>query len=176
MKSAAPILLAALAAGSLWAEDSRLGVQVQLASPRGDLKKFVDGNLGPGGGLHGTFDLGYGQLLRPRLDYTRLPEATIGARRQRATSLSLGSDYLFFLEGKPEGLYVALGLSAMRWSLQTTLATGQATTAASTHTGLSFGIGHLWTETLGTELRYGHSRVSTNFSANTLQAEITLRF
>ena len=175
MKSAAPILLAALAAGSLWAEETRFGVQLQVASPRGDLKQFVDGNLGPGLGLHATLDLGDGQLLRPRLDYTSLPEATFGARRQRATSLSLGSDYLFFVEGKPEGLYFALGLAAMHWSLQTTQATGQ-TTTASTRSGLSFGIGYLWTETLGTELRYGHSRVSQVFSASTLQAEVTLRF
>ncbi len=175
MKSAAPILLAALAAGSLWAEETRFGVQLQVASPRGDLKQFVDGNLGPGLGLHATLDLGDGQLLRPRLDYTSLPEATFGARRQRATSLSLGSDYLFFVEGKPEGLYFALGLAAMRWSLRTTLATSQATSAG-TRPGVSFGIGYLWTETLGTELRYGHSRVSQVFSASTLQAEVTLRF
>ncbi|MCX6546888.1 MAG: outer membrane beta-barrel protein [Holophagaceae bacterium] len=175
MKSAAPILLAALAAGSLWAEETRFGVQLQVASPRGDLKQFVDGNLGPGLGLHATLDLGDGQLLRPRLDYTSLPEATFGARRQRATSLSLGSDYLFFVEGKPEGLYFALGLAAQRWSLRTTLATSQATSAG-TRPGVSFGIGYLWTETLGTELRYGHSRVSQVFSASTLQAEVTLRF
>ena len=31
-------------------------------------------------------------------------------------------------------------------------------------------------QTLGTELRYGHSRVSQVFSASTLQAEVTLRF
>ncbi|MEI6591875.1 MAG: hypothetical protein WCL47_01460 [Holophagaceae bacterium] len=175
MKFATRILLAALATGSLWAEESRLGVQLQVVSPRGELKTFVDGKVGPGAGLHATIDLGDGQLLRPRLDYASLPEATFGARRQRATSYSLGSDYLFFVEGKPEGLYFALGLAAQRWSLRTTQATSQATSAG-TRPGVSFGIGHLWTETLGTELRYGHSRVSQVFSASTLQAEVTLRF
>lgn len=175
MKVATRILLATLAAGSLWAEESRLGVQFQALSPRGELKPFVDSKVGPGAGLHLTIDLGDGQVLRPRLDYASFPEVMVGASRQHATALSLGTDYLLFSEWKPEGLYLALGLAATRWSLHTTPATVQSRPAA-IKASLSFGIGCLWTETLGTELRYSHTRVTQTFSTGTVQAEITLRF
>lgn len=175
MTSVPRILLAALAAGSLWAEESRLGVQLQALSPRGELKPFVDSKVGPGAGLHVTIDLGDGHMVRPRLDYASFPETGVGASRQHATAFSVGTDYLLFSEWKPEGLYLALGLAATRWSLHTTPATDQSR-PATIKTSLSFGLGYLWTETLGTELRYSHTRVTQTFSAGTLQAEITLRF
>ncbi|WP_243303259.1 outer membrane beta-barrel protein [Geothrix oryzisoli] len=177
MKISSPLTLAVLAAAalSLRAEAPRYGVQGLVNIPLGDLKDFVDSKPGPGVGVHGTFDLGDGHMLRPRLDYSVFPEASFGSLKQSAWDLSLGGDYLYFIAGKPEGLYVTGGLAVVRWSFETKDAFTKVT-ANTTKLGLAAGVGYQWNATVGTELRYTYSKVDSGFTADGLQAGVTIRF
>jgi opacity protein-like surface antigen len=167
------ILVAAL---SLQAEAPRYGVQGLVNIPLGDLKEYVDSKPGPGFGVHGTFDLGDGHMLRPRLDYSLFPEASFAAIKQTATALSLGGDYLYFIAGKPEGLYLTAGIAAVRWSLQQKNAGISDTTHNTTKFGVAAGFGYQWNATVGTEARWLHSSLASGFKADALQAAVTIRF
>jgi len=171
------LTLATLAAAalSLGAEAPRYGVQGLVNLPLGDLKDFVDNKPGPGIGVHGTFDLGDGHMVRPRLDYSIYPEATFGSVKQTASNLSLGGDYLYFVAGKPEGLYLTGGLAVVRWSFESKLGTFKET-SDTTKFGLAAGVGYQWNATVGTEARFVHSRITRSFQANALQAGVTVRF
>jgi len=177
MKISSPLTLAILAAATLAlkAEAPRYGVQGLVNVPLGDLKDFVDSKPGPGVGVHGTFDLGDGHMLRPRLDYTIYPEASFATVKQSATSLSLGGDYLYFLAGKPEGFYFTAGIAAVRWSFETK-DTFSKVTADTTKLGLAAGVGYQWNATVGTEARFLHSRIAHGFQADALQVGVTIRF
>ena len=176
MKTSSLTTLTILAAAlSLQAEAPRYGVQGLVNIPLGDLKTYVDSKSGPGVGIHGTFDLGDGHLLRPRLDYSVFPEASFATVKQTASSLSLGMDYLYFIAGKPEGLYVTGGLSAVRWSFEHKDALSKVS-SDTTKFGLAAGVGFQWNATVGTEARFLHSRVSSGFQADALQAGVTIRF
>lgn len=177
MKTSSLTTLAILAAAlSLQAETPRYGVQGLVNIPLGDLKEYVDSKPGPGFGIHGTFDLGDGHMLRPRLDYSLFPEASFATIKQTATSLSLGGDYLYFIAGKPEGLYLTAGLAAVRWSLQRKDAGISDTTNNTTKFGVAAGVGYQWNATVGTEARWLHSSLSSGFKADALQAGVTVRF
>ena len=126
-------------------------------------------------GVHGTFDLGDGHMLRPRLDYSVFPEASFGSLKQSAWDLSLGGDYLYFVSGKPEGLYVTGGLAVVRWSFERDYS-GTKVTANTTKLGLAAGVGYQWNATVGTELRYTYSKIDSGFNADGLQAGVTIRF
>ena len=177
MKTSSLSILTILAATalSLQAETPRYGVQGLVNIPLGDLKTYVDSKPGPGIGVHGTFDLGDGHMLRPRLDFSVFPEASFATIKQTATSLSLGGDYLYFLAGKPEGLYLTGGLSAVRWSFETKVGSFKST-SSTTKFGLAGGVGYQWNATVGTEARFVHSRIATDFQANALQVGVTIRF
>lgn len=176
MKTSSLPLLALLAATlSLQGEAPRYGVQGLVNIPLGDLKDFVDNKPGPGIGVHGTFDLGDGHMLRPRLDYSIYPEASFASVKQTASNLSLGGDYLYFIAGKPEGLYFTGGLSAVRWSFEHRDALSKVT-SSTTKFGLAAGVGYQWNATVGTEGRFVHSRIDSGFQADALQAGVTIRF
>lgn len=177
MKRASLPILALMAAATLAlkAEAPRYGVQGTVNIPLGDLKTYVDSKPGPGIGVHGTFDLGDGHVLRPRLDYLVYPEASVASVKQNASSLSLGGDYLYFIAGKPEYLYLTAGLSVVRWSFEYKDAVAKASTDT-TKLGLAFGVGYQWNATVGTEARWLHSQVASGFTADALQAGVTIRF
>jgi opacity protein-like surface antigen len=175
--SLSPLVILASVALSLHAEAPRYGVQGLVNIPLGDLKTYVDSNPGPGVGIHGTFDLSDGHMLRPRLDYSIYPEASFATVKQTANSLSLGGDYLYFIAGKPEGFYFTAGIAVVRWSLQKKHdpLTGD-TTSNTTKFGMAAGVGYQWNATLGTEARWLRSSVAKNFQATALQAGVTVRF
>ena len=181
MKTSCVTILAFLAASalSLQAEAPRYGVQGSANIPLGELKTYVDNKPGPGFGVHGTFDLGDGHMLRPRFDYIVFPEASLSTASstvtQNASNLSLGGDYLYFIAGKPEGLYLTVGLSAVRWSFEQKDAATKVT-SDTTKLGGAAGVGYQWNATVGTELRWLHSRVAPEFKADSLQAGVTVRF
>lgn len=177
MQTLSHLTLAILAAAalSLGAEAPRYGVQGLVNVPLGDLKDYVDSKPGPGIGIHGTFDLGDGHMLRPRLDYSVYPEASFASVKKTASNLSLGCDYLYFIAGKPEGLYLTAGLSAMRWSFETKGAP-PTLPGNTTKFGLAAGVGYQWNATVGTEARLVHSRVARDSQADALQAGVTIRF
>jgi opacity protein-like surface antigen len=188
MKTSSLSALAVLGASvlSLQAEAPRYGVQGLVSIPLSDLKEYVDSKPGPGFGVHGTFDMGDGHMLRPRLDYSLFPEASFATIKQTATSLSLGGDYLYFIAGKPEGLYLTAGLAAVRWSLQQKDVPGiPDSTNNTTKFGIAAGVGYQWSATLGTEARWLHSSLTnklrdstqaSKFKADTLQVGVTVRF
>ena len=159
----------------LRAETPRYGVQGLINIPLTDLKKYVDSKPGPGVGVHGTFDLGDGHMLRPRLDYTVYPEAAFATLKQTATNIGLGGDYLYFVAGKPEGFYLTTGLAAVRWSFETKTSTFQAT-SHTTKAGIAAGVGYQWSAVVGTEARYLHSRIARDFRADAMQLGVTVRF
>ena len=175
MNHARLIPLALLATLALQAEPPRYGVQGLVNIPIDDLKDYVDSRPGPGVGVHGTFDLGGGHVLRPRLDFTAYPEATFASVKQDATALALGGDYLYFFAERPERLYLTGGLAIVRWSFGSR--TGAAdTTARTTKLGAAVGIGYQWNATVGTELRLVHSSIHRTFQADAIQAGVTIRF
>lgn len=170
-----PALLAATLP-TLQAEPPRYGVQGLVNVPEGDLKDYLDSKPGPGVGVHGTFDLGDGHMLRPRLDYGVYPEASFATVKRAANTLSLGGDYLYFIAGKPEGLYLTAGLAAVRWSFEVKDPAFGNMTSHTTKAGLAMGVGYQWNATVGTEARFIHSRISGQFQADALQAGVTIRF
>jgi hypothetical protein len=180
MQSLSRFALATLAAAALAiplkAEEPRFGVQGLVNAPLGDLKDFVDSKPGVDVGIHGTFDLGAGNMIRPRLDYNYFPDATLSGIKNTAYNVGLGADYLYFIAGKPEGFYLTGGLSLVRWSFETKdPVLGNATTDT-TKLGVAVGAGYQWNRTLGTEARYTTSKVSDGFTADALQAGVTIRF
>ena len=169
------ILAGATLSLPLQAEPPRYGVQGLVSLPLGDLKTYLDNNLGIGLGIQGTFDLGSGHMLRPRLDYSFYQQAYMATAKQSASYFSLGGDYLYFITGQPEGLYVTAGLSVMRWSFQhqdpgTNLPNG------TTKSGAAAGLGYQWDYNIGAEVRWLHSSISDRFRADSLQAAVTFRF
>ncbi len=173
----APVLLAALGVFAR-AEDPRFGVQLHGSIPSGDLNDAVDGKLGVGFGAHGTFDLGSGHMVRPRLDYTLFPEATVKAIKSKFNDLSLGADYLYFIAGKPEGLYFTGGLALHRWTVDRTEA-GVNYSGSSSKPGFAGGAGYAFNASFGAEVRFLSTKYAASgkdFSANAIQAGVTLRF
>lgn len=163
--------LVTLSGAALSAQDAHFGVQGQVNLPMGDLKDFVDSKPGVGAGIHGTFDLGSGSVLRPRFDFTVYPKATVNALDNKADNLNLGVDYLYYFEGKSsEGFYVTGGASAVRWHFDTA-----GFSETTTRLGVAVGVGYQWNATFGTELRYMTSKVDGS-TVDNLQVGATIRF
>jgi hypothetical protein len=169
------LTILAITAISLQAEAPRYGMQGLVNIPLGDLKTYVDRNPGIGVGIQSTFDLDDGHMLRPRLDYCFYQQATFSSFKQNASYLSLGGDYLYFIAGKPEGLYLTAGLSAVRWTFQYQ-DTSLKLTNDTIKFGLAAGVGYQWDDSIGTEARWLHSRVSNDFRADSMQVAVTFRF
>jgi hypothetical protein len=168
----------ALSANPARAEDPRFGVQVHGNIPTGDLKDAVDNKLGLGLGAHGTFDLGLGHVIRPRFDYTFFPETTLpsgtNGLKSKVDALSLGADYLYFIDGKPVGLYLTGGLSLNHWKVDL----GDAS-ESSNKFGLAAGVGYNFNKSFGAEFRFTTSKYgsgSKDYTASALQVGATLRF
>lgn len=170
------IALATLfAAGAgLMAQDARFGVQVQASIPQGDLKDLVDSKLGIGAGVHGTFAFDQ-HAIRPRLDYVFYPEADLSGVKNKVSSLSLGADYLYFVDAKDSGIYFTGGLSAIRWNTDTTFK-GVSVSNDTTKLGVAVGLGYQWNKAVGTEVRYISSNLNSNVSANSINLGATFRF
>lgn len=177
MKLVSLTALAFLTAGlSLQAESYRLGVQGLVNLPLGDLKTYVDSKPGPGVGIECTFDMHDGHMLRPRMDYNTYPEASFTTLKQSANNVSVGVDYLYFIAEKPERFYLTFGLSGVKWNFNTNSTTEVKATHSTTKFGLAAGAGYQWNATLGTEVRWLHSVVSSSFKADSLQGGVTIRF
>lgn len=170
----------AVAGNSARAEDPRFGVQVHGNFPTGDLKDAVDSKLGIGGGAHVTFDLSQGHVIRPRIDYTFFPETTLNsgaaAIKNKVNNLSAGADYLYFIDGKPEGLYLTGGLAYNHWKVEAT-ALGQTYSDTSNKLGFAAGAGFNFNASFGAELRFTSTKFGKDEgTANALQLGVTLRF
>ncbi|BDU74724.1 hypothetical protein [Mesoterricola silvestris] len=156
---------AALAGGDL-------RVQLQLASPQGDLREASGGRLGYGLGIHTEVALANGDNLRPRADLLFFPAFKLAGVENRTSSLGVGCDYLKWLPGRLNAVYLVGGAAVLRWSNQT-VGTGSGDT---TRLGLSAGAGLRITESLGWEGRYSFSPLSRSIRARTLGFGFTYRF
>lgn len=169
-------LAALLAAGGiLVAQDARFGIQGQIAIPQGDLKDAVDSKLGLGAGVHYTFAFDQ-HVIRPRFDFTFYPEADLGGVETKVNNLALGADYLYFVEGRDQGVYFTGGLSAIRWKVDVNIPGFGSGSSTTTKLGLAAGVGYQWTRAIGTELRYVKSSLGHDVSANNLVLGATFRF
>jgi len=153
MKFLSLALVAATTFG-LQAQDVRFGVQASLNQPQSDLKDAVDSKLGFGVGAHALVDFGSGHALRPRVDYLWFPEYNPAPGTSlKVNNLSAGADYLYFVEGKQEGIYFTGGLSVNRWKAEAT-AIGFSSSDTTTKLGIAAGLGYQFNKALGAEVRY----------------------
>jgi opacity protein-like surface antigen len=172
-----PILAFALAATSLVAQDARIGVQAQANIPMGDLKDIVDSKVGIGAGLHAQFSLGNGMAIRARGDYNTWPDAEFPAVTNKVSNLSLGGDFLYFVDGKDtSGVFFAGGLSAVKWSYETKDPVLGNHSHDTTKLGLALGLGYQFNRSFGTEARYLHSSMGNGLTADSLSLGATLKF
>ncbi len=166
----------ALAATSLAAQEGpRFGLQATLNQPQSDLKDAVDSKLGFGVGAHLFVDLGKGHALRPRLDYIWFPEYSAYGASLKVNNLSVGADYLYFVEGKAEGIYFTAGLSANRWKAELSDPLFGNTSESTTKLGLAAGLGYQFNKTVGAELRYQKGKAWEG-DFDFIQAGVTFRF
>ncbi len=153
----------------------RFGVQAHVTAPQGDLKDLVDSKLGLGIGAHVTLDLAGGMhVLRPRLDYTMYPKANFFGVSNKVNSLGAGVDYLFFVDGKQQGVYFTAGLGVTRWDYEWNNGVGSVSDT-STKATYAVGMGFNFNQTFGAELRYNSSHIG-NATANGIQVGATFRF
>jgi hypothetical protein len=64
----------------------------------------------------------------------------------------------------------------VRWSFSSEAPGFGKINTDTTKLGVAVGAGYQWNETVGTELRYTTSKVADNFTADALQAGVTIRF
>lgn len=158
----------------LAAQDVRFGVQIHANLPSADLKDAADSKAGAGGGVHMTFDLGGGSVIRPRIDYVVYPEnkafpdysvAASASGKAKLDNLSAGADYLYFFEGKDSGFYITGGISWNRWNFDydyTNKVGNQTLSGSSSRTankvGGAAGVGFNLNRNFGVEARYTASK------------------
>lgn len=177
------LTLAALSAPALGAQEApRFGLQAGLNLPQADLKDAVDDKVGVNIGAHMALSFKGGHMLRPRVDYTWFPEHTMsggGASVSvKFSGLSLGSDYLYFVDGTAQGLYFTGGLALIQWKAESSasfLGSSASGSETTTKLGVAAGLGYQFNRTVGAELRYQTSKAWEG-TLDTLQAGVTLRF
>lgn len=190
------LLTALLIASPLAAQDFRFGVQVHANLPTADLKEAADSKAGAGGGFHMTWDLGGGNVIRPRIDYVVYPEnknfpdysvsASVSGKA-KVDNLSAGADYLYFFEGKDTGFYLTGGISWNRfkydydyqYKVGPATVTGSASSTAN-KVGGAAGVGFNLNRHFGVEARYTASRYENarggQVNAGAVQLTASYRF
>lgn len=177
------LIAATLVGSALCAQEGpRFGLQAGLNLPQSDLKDAVDDKVGFNLGAQVTFDLRGGHMLRPRLDYTWFPEYRVsdlgGSAEVKFSALSLGGDYLYFVEGKPQGFYVTGGLALVQWKVEASgsfLGIGFSSSETTNKLGLAAGAGYQFNKTVGAEVRYLKSSVGEG-DLDMIQVGATFRF
>jgi len=159
------VALAAIAltafSGVAQAQDFKVGAQVTLSKPIGDMGNSdnLDGKFGYGLGLHGVWDLKGGHAIVPRIDYT-MYKRSIDSADLKVNDLKIGADYNYYISGKvSEGFYVlgGLGYSSAKWEVSMGPVSVSETKGA---LHLALGAGYMFTQNVGAELRYAHTKYS----------------
>jgi opacity protein-like surface antigen len=147
------------------------GFSVQLNSPLGNLKEDTDKSLGGGLSFLVQWNLAHGHALRPRLDVNVFnvseyePSHSNYRESRDLSAISLGMDYLYYVNGTPKGLYVTGGAGVTRWDLSYTTSDRVGSSFSSsydrskntTSLGLAGGLGWQFTRVIGLEARFVHS-------------------
>jgi len=179
------LIAATLAGTALSAQEGpRFGLQAGVNIPQSDLKDAVDSKPGFTIGAHGTFDFRGGHMLRPRLDYTWFPSYSHGAAfgasvDQKVSNFALGADYLYFVEGRPQGFYITGGASAIHWKMEADITIpgigSGSTSETTTKLGVAAGVGYQFNRTVGAEVRYLKSKAWES-DLDMIQVGATFRF
>lgn len=171
---AASMALTGMAAS---AQEIQFGAHGGLNLPLGDLDRAVDGRLGFTLGGHVGLYYGNGHELRPRVDYTHFAGGwTPGSSQFDKNTLSawgLGADYLYYMETRPQGLYLTMGLGFQGWTVDPENAPSHSKTALA----LAAGAGYRFNRSFAFEGRFTTGQFqSTNGQANALQVLASIRF
>jgi opacity protein-like surface antigen len=153
----------------------RFGLEAQAGLAQSDLKTYVDSKPFVGVGVQATYDLPGASLLRGRLDYNRYFDATIKGVNTKAENLELAADFVFYVDGKNQGVYFLVGPSAVRWSLDAQVSSLHGT-LDTTKLGLNAGIGYQVTRNLGVEARYSYCDLAPEFKAPSIAFSANYRF
>lgn len=180
------------------------GLSVQVDAPLGNLKDDTDKSVGGGASFLVQWDLGGGHAIRPRLDLnlfnvsTYSPSHSNYRESRNLSAVSLGADYLYYLNGTPKGLYLTAGAGVTRWDLAYTTSDRNGNTYSNsydsnkntTSLNLAAGLGWQFTRVIGLEARFVHApykafdlndptsttRTDVNRDGNFLQLAATFRW
>lgn len=147
------------------------GLSVQFNAPLGDLKEDTDQSPGLGASVLAQWNLAQGHALRSRVDVnvfnvSQYEPSNSNYRESRSLSaVGFGVDYLYYLNGKPKGLYFTGGAGITRWDLTYTTSDKVGTTYTSsydrnrntTSLSLAAGLGWQFTRIIGLEARFIHA-------------------
>ena len=135
-----------------------IGVQAFLVSPQQDLRSAVGGRTGFAVGTHWAFDMADATELRPRVDYTRMDGGSFSFSAVSSTTtvqgVSVGADWLWYLDESRRGLYAMGGANICWWSFKNTFA-GNSTTVSPS---LVFGAGNRFNQSLSAEVNVDYGR------------------
>jgi hypothetical protein len=158
-------------------EATEAGVQGALVFPQNDLRSAVGGRTGFTLGVHGGIDLQGGNELRPRIDYTRIDGGAFSLSSLDGSttvqSMSVGADYLRYLEGQRRGLYGVAGVSLVWWNSDYR----HGGSVRETSPTVMIGAGHRFNSAVSMEfnLDYGQFRPSQG-SASSIKGGVFYRF
>jgi len=177
MKTLFPSLILATAMLPLAAQQTEAGIQGSLLFPQSDLRSAVDGRVGFEIGVHGAIDLGEGNEVRPRIDYTRYDGGSFSGSSLSGSTLveaiGIGVDYLRYMEGRRRGLYAVGGVELNWWNSQYRFGGSVRETSPS----LMIGVGHRFNSSVSMEfnLDYGQFRPSVGV-ASSIKGGVFYRF
>jgi len=172
-----PILCLATAGLALPAAQTEAGVQASLVFPQNALRTATDGSIGFQVGFQEGVDLGGGNEVRGRIDYTRVDGGSFHLSSLNSTTtvqgLGVGADYLRYLEDRRRGFYAFGGLALDWWFTHYRFTSGDRTTTPT----LRLGIGHRFDSNFGVEFGadWGQFRSDVGSFTN-LKAGVTYRF
>jgi len=122
--------------------------------PEQQLSNAVSGRVGFQLGAHASIDMSRGNELRPRIDYTLLDGGSFSFSSLSATTsvhaISVGMDYLAYLNVRTRGFYVLSGLGMNWWSTHYRFQGTDTKTAP----GLTIGMGDRFSRKLALEFDY----------------------
>lgn len=154
MRLGAPLLCLAVGTSVLQAKDSNFGLQFTGAKPQGDLGTLFAGKMGYGFGLHALTDLGGGEAVMPRFEWTTYNRSQNG-NEVGLQEFRIGLDFDYFVSGRTgKGFFVGAGLGYGWGTLDARVPAtfhGDETSGAIYFTG---GLGWMFTENVGVEVKY----------------------
>lgn len=159
------------------AQDLQFGAHGGLNIPLGDLSDATDGRIGATIGGHLGVYYGDGHEFRPRVDFTHYAggwHPTDGVfDKNTIDSWGVAADYIFYTDGRPQGLYITLGLGYQWWTVSPDSG------ASSSESGLAFagGAGWRFNRTFALEGRFTTSQFrANNGQGAAFQILATVRF
>ena len=147
---------------SLLSQKSGAGIQAFLVLPQAGLRDAVNGRTGFEVGVHASVGLDGDAECRPRIDYTRLDAGAFSASSVSSTTtiqaISLGVDYLAFVNSSRSGFYGAFGASLAWWEVKNRFEPSSRLTTLMVQAGPGFRFSDAFS--VEADLEYGRFRSS----------------